>query len=894
MAIGKKALDGLSGPSEKSLDNIRRISGGEGEGGRTGRDATKKGMAQSPNSAKAGADNTLALGTARELIRTAEGRKQLAEMVRELSPRAQTNFFISVARETRDPQAPRPAGTKAGNSGPIALTPEGQAILDIAFQRELSPETVQYLNNSIPATRAEGDPARSVDLDGIPLGEDASPKAPPAAPKVEGKFREPSRKPSFRSTEKAVERKDGGISIQHSDVHLDRKTNAAIEKAKRGEPVTPISDDDALAASRSPRQYYTQMLNRVAELRDPNDIGQLNRGNFTIATVNPADYSDLVSLAKARGIKNPNEFSSPEEFARALVAGADQEPYNVTPITASQRAEATGMVADLADNPEDITGAAAGRTVRTYMPAEAKAASAAERALVQEQVIASIAKKADSVFGHHGWGENYKPATASAGVDGPSTEGPSTTGTTQDPHSVPAIQEFGPDWESISVNQRGTPDVDSRPYEERVTSYEQEKDRALRRIMQGDENSGTGYFDPNQPLVAIPTPPRKPVQSGKPGSTFDPELTEDDLVDMHNKKTFAEGDPNATGVGGEEESVVTTGRAQGDKAKNTPSKAREEGGHKTGAYEDEADFSEYNRENRNVSDSDLNARKNFYDHWKNAVDLEVGRSSEIRKEIRALVDGAGDEGLTPEQSDQLASLQQKLRLAERLDAMSGIKSSRVQTKNDPETGLILRPGDNPADLDGGKLAAAEVEIEPPADAAEPRAKVYHQDPNTGEWVESEPFDYDGAPRRDPQARIEHHERQGMDDYADVDEPDTPNPKPVEAPVTADTPPPKKGGWRSRAAKVGAGVAAGLGVYNLLQQSGQPPVADFDYYDGGQGGPAGATVPGGGRGMSPEAMGIAPNGSIGPATSEDRIRSLQNFLLNTRINPNTQTMQNWIR
>ena len=50
MAIGKKALDGLSGPSEKSLDNIRRISGGEGEGGRTGRDATKKGMAQSPNS----------------------------------------------------------------------------------------------------------------------------------------------------------------------------------------------------------------------------------------------------------------------------------------------------------------------------------------------------------------------------------------------------------------------------------------------------------------------------------------------------------------------------------------------------------------------------------------------------------------------------------------------------------------------------------------------------------------------------------------------------------------------------------------------------------------------------------------------------------------------------
>jgi hypothetical protein len=134
----------------------------------------------------------------------------------------------------------------------------------------------------------------------------------------------------------------------------------------------------------------------------------------------------------------------------------------------------------------------------------------------------------------------------------------------------------------------------------------------------------------------------------------------------------------------------------------------------------------------------------------------------------------------------------------------------------------------------------------------------------------------------------------MDDYADVDEPDTPNPKPAEAPVTADTLPPKKGGWRSRAAKVGAGVAAGLGVYNLLQQSGQPPVADFDYYDGGQGGPAGATVPGGGRGMSPEAMGIAPNGSIGPATSEDRIRSLQNFLMNTRINPNTQTMQNWIR
>jgi hypothetical protein len=917
----KGVLGAGDGPSSASLERIRRVSG---EGGKTGRDALKKGMAQSPSTRKQGSDKGLSLSIARELLPYAGGRQQLQAMFRDLSPQAQENFLTAIAHQTRAADSPADG---------FSLSQEGQAIHDIVLNDSMSPDTINFVRDAGSRVRNSGDPVRQdTDLNEISAEEDFSEKSAPDRPSTgDRKFPAPSDSPSFRSTETPKMKADGTFEVKHSDQHFDRQTQSAVAKGGRYEkymaareaairkallkeygtqeainaaPTEEVAEfidfidlsdvlsqkeknaellakygskeavdaadpaekqafieslsqpaprpaaipdqnssgrGGALAASMKPEENYTKAMHRLAETRDPHTgishDGSVIEGEVaagvpssvfapggtrgvqgpTIATVRPQDHADLMQFARRLGLKSPNELGSAEEFARALVSGGHQEGFNITPVTPSQRADATDLVGDLADDASGITPTAAGRTLRTYMPAEAKAASAAERALLQEQAIQTIARKAEAVFGHQGWGENYRPSTRPAGTDGPSTEGPSLAGTTQDAGNVPAV--------GGQPNRR----------------------------------------------VESDAPPPALRDYKKPGVEIGEDVELDDLADLQDRQTFATGREDAASLAdGEADSVVRKGYAEGDKAKTTPSKPREEGGNKPGEYADDQNFAQYNAENPATTPDELARRQQVYDNMKPRMQAEhdSARSSDLRRQIRELIESNPQPG--PEVISQISTLNKKLRMSERLDMQSGVKSSKAE---DPGTGMIPSKGNDPveftdpAELQGSDLSAAETDIGP---ASTRPNRVWYQDEN-GNWVEGEPFEYTGRP---------------MDDGNDGNLPPPNDPPRLNGPepdqpsrnLASDPEAPKKKGWSrySKAAAIAGGVGALIGGYNAVQKGGQPEPHEFTPNSPAEGG----GVP------------VMANGSIGPATSESRIRALNQFLRSGRINADTQTLQNW--
>jgi hypothetical protein len=898
---------------QKAADNVRKLTqvDAPAPAAKTGDAALRKPLQQSPNTKKDLADDGLPISVVRNLIYSGapEDLAQLRQIVDGLSDRSKANLMASIARETRDPQSPAKA---------ISLTPEGKMLMDATFNG-IDPDASWIANK--PAT-----PGGGKRLDLVSAEADLEPKTfRPDKQSDQGRVLKDT--PSFRSTEEIVENKDGSFRIKHTDQHLDGQTKRSIERAKEGLPVGPIYDDAAntpgnrkpgralSAGTQTPQQEATKLMHRMAEtsnahgvidskraddplMYDTADVQQDNPSVFApgntgskmkrhVTSVRPADHSDALrafSFVKKGEFATPNQqFNSAEDFARAFVESVDQEGLNVTPVTARERSDATEMLQSYNHDPDfpvdrmnggdippgQMTDAAAGRMMRQNMSDTVRSTKTAERAVMQEQAVASLARKFEDIFGHQGWGENYKPSTrpgtsepaAPAGGVG---EGVSTT---QDPHRVPSMVEHGPDYEATSVNQRGTPDVDGRPYGEKLTSYEQEKDQALRRIKQGSPENGTGYFDPSQPLVRTPQKPRAPLNSGKPGMELDPELDGDDLADLHNQRVGGEGPeiPN-----GEQEPVVTTGRAQGDRTGMGRTKTKELPGNKPGEYQDGQSFADYNKENRNVPQSDLDRRRQFAEQWNKTVGGETERSSVLRQQLRELLESNEPEApgtsAAAAKASQVADLQRRLRLAERLDSMSGVNSMRT---NDPETGMIVAPQPSSvADLNANNLAASARPLE--ADEIE--------------FPDAKRFDLDNEP---------------IDAEFEIKQPDAPaKPTPEALPAPAkqvDVDP--ESGWKKAAkrAAVAAGVlGGGLGIYELLRRGGQPPANGGPPVGGGQGDPPfpPGSGPQGPGGYVPYGPPGGPAGQDLGAKPEDRIRALQHFRMD--LNPRTQILQSYNR
>jgi hypothetical protein len=514
---------------------------------------------------------------------------------------------------------------------------------------------------------------------------------------------------------------------------------------------------------------------------------------------------------------------------------------------------------------------------------------------MQEQAVASLARKFQDIFGHEGWGADYKPS-ARPGTSDPIERGPASSGvaTTQDVNAVPARIEPGEEGgQSVFLNQRGEA----------------------------------------PPLKAVARP-------GKPGMEIGEDVDADDLADLHQQRVGGDGEPISTE---EVDPNFARGRDLGDRTGVNSKPAKELPGHKKDAYntvvrdaegnrkvkpDGDRPFAAYNRENRVVSESDLQQRRMFQ-----RAGGETERSSVLRQQLRALLES--DEPEAPgtrsaaARATQIADLQRRLRLAERLDSMSGINSMLSDTMSDGMDPVRRsRPGQIDPEL---KHVADEVrryQSEYP--------DIYGPEKQRIDALAKELDDIRTGNGPVDQARLDRIAEEMTRVRQHYDNPDSPgiasgstgmipsrtadlqsgklaasatpidadeilpprqrdldlNNEPIDVEFEVKKPPePAWKKWAKRAGVVGGGI---LG-YEFLRQGGQPPI---------NGGPP---IGGGGQMDPPFPPGSGPDGPggyvpYGPpggpmgqdlgAKPEDRIRALQNFQM--QLNPNTQILQSYTR
>jgi hypothetical protein len=520
----------------------------------------------------------------------------------------------------------------------------------------------------------------------------------------------------------------------------------------------------------------------------------------------------------------------------------------------------------------------AGPLLRQNMPDSVKAAQTAERALMMEQTIASLTRKFEDIFGHQGWGENYKPSTrpgdgSPAAPAGGIGDGVSTT---QDPANVPNL---------------GTPNV------------------------RGEAPA-----------------PKQVIAQGNPGMELGDEVGPEELADLQ-QRLSGEGEPISTE---EVDPNFALGRDLGDRRGVNSKPAKELPGNKPGSYnavvydedgkkkyipDGDRPFAAYNRENRMVSDSDLERRRQFQAEFNKTVGNEMERSSVLRQQLRELLESNEPEApgtsAAAAKASKIAELQRRLVLAERLDSMSGINSMQTM---DREAGTLNRPfnpfpaqtgGDlipvtpaNPssaggsmvpgsqdtapggalipsttADLQGGKLAASTTPIDP-VEVLPPRRDLD---------LNNEPIDAEFEIKREPDP-VEVKREPDLEDVV-INRPEDPS---VHTPDATPQAEPQWKKWAKRAGLVGGA----LGIRELLIRGGQPPVGGGQPPVGGgiEPPPPGNIPPMGPQGPEGFPFPYVPRGGEGSqdlgAKPEDRIRALRNF--NMSLNPNTQILQNWTR
>jgi len=942
----------MSDSIRRSVKVLSGIDTPDAPRAKTGEGAARKALAQNPTKAGHNVDRALPLSVVRNLIYSGapEDLAQLRKMVSDMSPDEQDKLLRTITAETRNPQV---AGIDPATKKPrpIELTEEGKMLVDVVFNgaspdASLKPGEASWVMNK-PATPGGGVRLDDVDAQAGMEPKPFQPENPSEDPRVLTDVTSNRGELGLRQGKD----KDGNTVYypKYTDENTDPQTRRAIERANEGLRVGPVYDDAAntpgnrppgralAAGTQTPKQKATALMHRLAETSNSHDVTDSKRANdplmFDVAdsnqdnpsvfapgntgskikrhvtSVRPADHSDALDAFRTvkRGeFTTPNQqYSSAEEFARDFVSTTNKEGMNVTPVTAGERADATEMLQSYNHDPDfpvdrmnggDIPPGLmaerkAGPLLRQNMPDSVKAAQTAERALMMEQTVASLTRKFEDIFGHQGWGENYKPSTRPGTSEPAAPAGGVGDGvsTTQDPANVPNLG---------TPNQRGTPDVDGRPYSERMTSYEQEKDEALRRIKQGDPEKGTGYFDESQPLIRTPQKPQAPLASGKPGMMIGEDVDADDLLDLHQQRVGGDGEPISTE---EVDPSFARGRDLGDRTGMGRTQTKELPGNKPGEYQDNSPFAAYNRENRVVSDSDLERRRLFQQEWNKTVGNEMERSSVLRQQLRELLESNEPEApgtsAAAAKATKIAELQRRLALAERLDSMSGVNSMR---QNDPELGNVgkqrqlsfddasddalsgqFNPFPTPqtggelipvpsttADLQGGKLAASTTPIDP-VEVLPPRKDLD---------LNNEPIEAEFEIKQDAPATP-----------APLTAPKTPDPDPIQLPLPKE-PEPR---WK-RWAKTAGLVGGALGIRELLIRGGQPPPGGQPPTGVSHGDPPppGNIPPMGPQG--PEGFPYVPPGSEGSqdlgAKPEDRIRALRNF--NMKLNPNTQILQNW--
>ena len=436
-------------------------------------------------SGKGGVENQVTIAQIRQMAFSPDpaDRQLLREMVAGMSPMQQNNLYLRMNAEMRDARA----GVNAKGNPVAELSPEGELLEQIIWDGvDPPPEKLA----AIRAIQEAGDVGGLGDVD-LSNVEDLQPKGAPARPKVNAPdgvtLTEPGHDPRFTVRQKVSAGPDGSVQIKNTDVQVPRQDQAAIEKGKRyeqrvaegkrakkpdpvGNPRKSRSAADVTEAV--PVEDYAQRLLRVGGIVDPRGVkGDAAFRNFDMdgapdravnsapgggsalpatrgatgganaaARTSAGDIGDLDSLMQIRGIDNPNSFSSPEELARALVAGMPQDAFTAIPLTQADRARALDAIGSQGDvlNADDLPAeirltpdqqrGVAYNAVGEQAPdvlargsldgGDVNGEQVVGRRTVQQQFIDGLARKLDELYGSYGWGDQFRGPQLVADPDG--------------------------------------------------------------------------------------------------------------------------------------------------------------------------------------------------------------------------------------------------------------------------------------------------------------------------------------------------------------------------------------------------------------------------------------------------------------------------------------------
>jgi hypothetical protein len=423
MAVPAKAIRNLGSGADAAArqgDNIRGLLRGTGP-----RQATGRVAAGSPNFGKPGAKASRSddISFIRQLALSPDpaDRAMLQEVISSLSERGQKNLQIKMMEHFRDP--------RSSIDAPV-MTPEGQMLHDIAFNgAEPSPE-------QLDAIRQTGDVGG---MDDAPIGDDIPEKTVPYKQQAElpegvEKLKQPGSNAPLTVNQEVAVGPDGQMEIKNTSSSLDRSTAGMIAKSKKKQPLNFTTDPNkadrvARRGETPPIENYSQALRQILEMVDPRGVKESDGAGMSrrlqqsqIATSSAQDYDTLQYLLNSRGITNPNQFSDPRELAKALISGAPQDMFDVTPITRRDRMSVEDALAEqypdayLADDMPDelrLTQTDAEIAAANLAPEITSRASMRGRQTVQDQAIETLARKLEDTYGSSGWGDQY---VAPAGV----------------------------------------------------------------------------------------------------------------------------------------------------------------------------------------------------------------------------------------------------------------------------------------------------------------------------------------------------------------------------------------------------------------------------------------------------------------------------------------------
>jgi len=436
-------------------------------------------------SGKGGVENQVTIAQIRQMAFSPDpaDRQLLREMVAGMEPMQQNNLYLRMNAEMRDARA----GVDAKGNPVAELSPEGELLEQIIWDGVEPPREKLA---AIRAIQEAGDVGGLGDVD-LSNVEDLQPKGAPARPKVNAPdgvtLTEPGHEPRFTVRQKVSAGKDGSVQIKNTDVRIPRQDQAAIKtgewyeqqmaegkRAKKPDPVgNPTRKRSAADITEAaPVENYTQRLLRVGGIVDPRGVkGDAAFRNFDMdgapdravnsapgggsalpatrgatgganaaARTSAGDIGDLDSLLQIRGIANPNSFSSPEELARALVAGMPQDAFTAIPLTQADRARALDAIGSQGDvlNADDLPAeirltpdqqrGVAYNAVGEQAPdvlargsldgGDVNGEQVVGRRTVQQQFIDGLARKLDELYGSYGWGDQFKGPQLVADPDG--------------------------------------------------------------------------------------------------------------------------------------------------------------------------------------------------------------------------------------------------------------------------------------------------------------------------------------------------------------------------------------------------------------------------------------------------------------------------------------------